>query len=73
MGTPRRSESGRSRGLDMWRHAATFLDKILGRETCRPPGRVATTFATVVNLKAAKAIGVEMRATILAQADEVIA
>jgi putative ABC transport system substrate-binding protein len=37
------------------------------------PVELATKFVTMVNLKAAKAIGVEVRATILAQADEVIA
>ena len=58
---------------DMWRHAATFVDKILrGTKPADLPVELATKFVTMVNLKAAKAIGVEVRATILAQADEVI-
>jgi putative ABC transport system substrate-binding protein len=57
----------------MFRHAAVFVDKILKGEQ---PGDIpivqATKFQTIVNLKTAKALGVDIPPMLLAGADEVI-
>ena len=59
--------------VSMFRRAATFVDKILkGAKPGDIPIEQATRFETVVNLKTAKAIGVEMPPLLLAAADEVI-
>jgi putative ABC transport system substrate-binding protein len=58
---------------DMWRHAATFVDKILkGSKPADLPVEQATKFITTVNLKTAKAIGIEVPTLLLLRADEVI-
>ena len=58
---------------EMWRHAATFVDKILtGAKPADLPVEQATKFTTIVNLKTAKAIGVEMPTSLLVRADQVI-
>jgi putative ABC transport system substrate-binding protein len=57
----------------LYRHAAVFVDKILrGVKPGDIPIEEATKFKTVVNLKTAKALGLDMPATVLAGADEVI-
>jgi putative tryptophan/tyrosine transport system substrate-binding protein len=58
---------------DMWRHAATFVGKILkGAKPANLPLEQPTKFVTIVNLKAARAIGIEMPTSLLLRADEVI-
>jgi len=58
---------------DMWRRAAFFVDKILrGAKPAALPVEQPTKFLTVVNLRAAKAIGVEVPTSLLLRADEVI-
>jgi putative tryptophan/tyrosine transport system substrate-binding protein len=58
---------------DLWRHAATFVDKILkGTRPANIPVEQPTKFQTIVNLKTAKTIGVEVATSLLLRADEVI-
>jgi putative ABC transport system substrate-binding protein len=57
----------------MWQRGASYVDRVLrGAKPADLPAQFPTRYELVVNMKAAKTLGLEIPPSLLARADEVI-